>query len=348
MPHTSLIPAHELVTTEGRPRKLRCRGLLLSELALQHGMRFDGRDGEVANFTPLSRLIDSDDGISVTYLASVRFADLLPQRNDVAVVTHAELRGCLREDNAALIVNGDPHDWFFTTLAAAVESGYFERLQGFISPGAKIHKTAIVEDNVHIEAGAVIGAYTVVLANAYIGREVVIKPNATVGADGFENAVIRGRHTLVPHAGGVWLSEGVRFGTSCVDRGLFGDFTFAGPYTTIDNLVHFGHSVRVGKNCALTACSEISGSTVLGDGVWLGPNSTVNQNLTIGDHCYIGTGSVVTRDLPPHSLAYGSPAKVAAIVCTCRNKLHFETGLARCTACGKHYRLDDAGQVRRA
>ena len=347
MARNAVVPAHELVSSNGLPRRLRCRGLLLSELARQHGMGFDGKDGDVAHFTPLSGLDDGDDGISVTYLASSRSADLLPSRNDVAVITRAELRGCLREANSALIVDGDPHDGFFSALAAAVENGHFERLQTFVSPNAKIHKTAVIEENVHIEAGAVLGAYTVIQANVYVGPDAVIKPNATIGADGFENAIIRGHHTLVPHAGGVWLSEGVRVGTSCVDRGLFGDFTFAGPHTTIDNLVHFGHSVRAGKNCSLTACSEISGSTVLGDGVWLAPNATVNQLLNIGDHCYIGTGSVVTRDLPPYSLAYGSPAKVAAKVCVCRHKLQFEAGFATCATCGKHYRLDDAGLVRR-
>ena len=319
---------------------------MLSELARQHGMLLEGRDGEVEGFAPLSGLAKTNGGMLVTYLGSSLFADSLPAGDHVAVITRTELRGCLKQGNAALIVEGEPHDGFFTALASTIQNCHFERVETFISPEAKIHKTAVVEENVHIEAGAVIGAYTVILANTYIGAEVVVKPNATIGADGFENAIIRGRHTLVPHAGGVWLSEGVRVGTACIDRGLYGDFSYAGPCTTIDNLVHFGHSVRTGKDCALTACSEISGSTVLGDGIWLAPNASINQLLTIGDHCYIGTGSVVTRDLPPHSLAYGSPAKVAAQVCVCRHKLQFDGGLATCAACGRQYQRDDKGQVR--
>jgi len=312
-------------------------------------MTFDGKDSQVTNFMPLSGLASSDDGIAVTYLASPRFAGLLRSGSDVAVITRAELRGCLQEGNAALIVDGDPHDWFYTALAAAIENGFFERLQSFVSPDAQIHKTAVVSDNVHIEAGAIVNAGAVILPNTYIGAEVGIKPNATVGGDGFENAVINGRRAIVPHAGGVWLSEGVQVGSStCIDRGLFGDFSFVGAHTTIDNLVHFAHSARTGQNCSLVACSEVSGSVVLGDGVWLGPNVSVNQSLTIGDHCYVGTGAVVTRDLPPHSLAYGSPAKAMAQVCMCRSKLQFEAGLATCTACGKHYLLDATGQVQRA
>jgi UDP-3-O-[3-hydroxymyristoyl] glucosamine N-acyltransferase len=346
--HSALsVSARELVSQEGVPRELRCRGLSLSRLAKDQGMTLKGDDGEVAFFKPLSKLAGLDDEIEVTYLSSSKFADSLKNGSNVAVITRAELRGSLKEGNVALIVDGDPHDCFYTALAWAVENGNYERLEHSISPSAKVHSSAVIGDAVHIEEGAVVGPNAVVLDNTYIGSNVVIKANATVGGDGFENALIRGRRSIVPHAGGVWLSEGVQVGSStCVDRGLFGDFSFAGPYTTIDNLVHFAHSARTGRNCSLVACSEISGSVVLGNGVWLGPNVSVNQSLSIGDHCYVGTAAVVTRDLPPHSLAYGSPAKVAAQVCVCRAKLRFESGAASCALCGRNYKLDSSGQVR--
>ncbi len=343
-----MIPAHELISG-GQPRRLRCHGLFLSELARQNGMTLDGRDGQVRRFTTLDGLSGTDEGIAVTYLSSSRFAGLLQRSSNVAVVTRTDLRDCVPEDNAALIVDGDPHDLFYTAFAAAVENEKFERLEPFVSPTAQVHEMAVIGDHVHIEAGAVVGPCAVILPNTYIGPEVGIKPNATVGGDGFENAVIRGRRTIVPHAGGVWLCEGAQVGSStCIDRGLFGDFSFIGAHTTIDNLVHFAHSAHSGENCSLVACSEVSGAAILGDGVWLGPNASVNQGLTIGDYCYVGTGAVVTRNLLPHSLAYGSPAKVAAQVCVCRSKLQFDHYLATCGTCGKRYRLDSAGQVQHA
>ena len=33
-------------------------------------------------------------------------------------------------------------------------------------------------------------------------------------------------------------------------------------------------------------------------------------DVTIGNNCVIGAGSVVTRSIPPNSLAMGSPARV--------------------------------------
>ena len=48
----------------------------------------------------------------------------------------------------------------------------------------------------------------------------------------------------------------------------------------------------------------------IGDHVWLGAGVTVLKGVTIGDGVVIGAGSVVTSDVPPGSLAAGSPARV--------------------------------------
>lgn len=46
------------------------------------------------------------------------------------------------------------------------------------------------------------------------------------------------------------------------------------------------------------------------DDVWIGSNSTILDGVVIGRGSVIGAGSVVTRDVPPFSVAYGVPAKV--------------------------------------
>lgn len=55
---------------------------------------------------------------------------------------------------------------------------------------------------------------------------------------------------------------------------------------------------------------ESAEAITIGDNVWLGGGVIVCPGVTIGNNCVIGAGSVVTRDVPPDSLAVGSPARV--------------------------------------
>lgn len=62
------------------------------------------------------------------------------------------------------------------------------------------------------------------------------------------------------------------------------------------------------SNCA-PGCN-ISGNVLLKEGAYLGTGTSVIQGLTIGEWTTVGAGSVVVRDLPPHSIAMGAPARV--------------------------------------
>jgi acetyltransferase-like isoleucine patch superfamily enzyme len=52
------------------------------------------------------------------------------------------------------------------------------------------------------------------------------------------------------------------------------------------------------------------GPTIIGDNVWCGANVVVTSGVTIGERSVIGANSVVTTDIPPFSIAAGSPARV--------------------------------------
>ena len=81
-------------------------------------------------------------------------------------------------------------------------------------------------------------------------------------------------------------------------------------------------SVNIGPECLfLTVTHDIGDSTNrcgtphalpirIGTGSWLGARVTVLPGVTIGAGSVIGTGAVVARDIPPHSLAAGVPARV--------------------------------------
>jgi UDP-3-O-[3-hydroxymyristoyl] glucosamine N-acyltransferase len=111
------------------------------------------------------------------------------------------------------------------------------------------------------------------------------------------------------HFGKVIINDNVDIGSNtCIDRGTIND-TIIGEGSKVDNLVHIGHNVRIGKNCVIIAQSMIGGSTVIDDNVWISPSSVIRDGLRIGRHALIGMGSVVTKNIPANEIWIGTPAK---------------------------------------
>ena len=48
----------------------------------------------------------------------------------------------------------------------------------------------------------------------------------------------------------------------------------------------------------------------IGNDVWIGRRVIILPGVSIGDGCVIGASAVVTKDIPPYSIAVGVPAKV--------------------------------------
>jgi acetyltransferase-like isoleucine patch superfamily enzyme len=102
--------------------------------------------------------------------------------------------------------------------------------------------------------------------------------------------------------------------------------TFIGPGTCITG----PGNIEIGANCLIAAQSGIFANNhtffdlglpireqsvtrqgiVIEDDCWLGSGVKVLDGVTIGKGCVIGAGSVVTKDIPPLSIAVGVPARV--------------------------------------
>lgn len=78
------------------------------------------------------------------------------------------------------------------------------------------------------------------------------------------------------------------------------------------HLVSIGDNTVIGRNSALLTHCPIKGARPcsVGKNVWIGFGVIVLPGVTIGDNCIIGAGSVVTKDIPPNSIAAGNPARV--------------------------------------
>lgn len=73
-------------------------------------------------------------------------------------------------------------------------------------------------------------------------------------------------------------------------------------------------STVIGNNCNLsqfvTIGSNEGKAAVIGDNVYIGPNTCIVEDVCIGDNATIGAGSVVTKDIPSNATAAGNYAKV--------------------------------------
>jgi len=102
----------------------------------------------------------------------------------------------------------------------------------------------------------------------------------------------------------VYLGEG--FHISVHDYLRIGDGVVAGPRLIImggdHEFEHIGkwfHEIREGNNLPV----------VIEQDVWIGARVTILKSVTIGEGSVIGAGSIVTKDIPPYTIAVGSPAK---------------------------------------
>lgn len=103
-----------------------------------------------------------------------------------------------------------------------------------------------------------------------------------------------------------------------------GDYTRIGIHCTVIGPVCIGNNVNLAQGITVTALNhnfedptrkidEQGISTkpvVIGDDVWIGANAVILPGVTIGRHVVVAAGAVVTKDVPPHSLVAGVPAKL--------------------------------------
>lgn len=92
-----------------------------------------------------------------------------------------------------------------------------------------------------------------------------------------------------------------------------GDNVFIGPNCTLAAPIHplcpQERNVRIREDGSLFDL-EYAKPIVIGSDCWIASNVVICGGVTIGEGCVIGAGSVVTRDIPPHSLAVGNPCRV--------------------------------------
>jgi acetyltransferase-like isoleucine patch superfamily enzyme len=162
----------------------------------------------------------------------------------------------------------------------------------FIHPTAEVSPQATIGDGTkiwhqaHIREGAQIGS------NCIIGKGVYIDFEVSVGANSkLQNGV------CVYH--GATVEDGV----------------FLGPYVILTN-DRLPRAINPDGTLKKGADWQVS-TILIKHGASLGTGVIVLPGITIGEFAMIGAGAVISREVPPHGLAYGNPARLVGYVCRC-------------------------------
>jgi UDP-2-acetamido-3-amino-2,3-dideoxy-glucuronate N-acetyltransferase len=153
------------------------------------------------------------------------------------------------------------------------------------------HSTAVVDAGARVGAGSKVWHFCHVMRGAQIGAHCVLGQNVFV-------------------AGRARIGDGCRIqnSVSIYDGVTLEDEVFVGPSAVFTNVRN--PRATVDRRDAPVA-------TRIGRGATVGANATIVCGVTIGAYAFIGAGSVVARDVAPHALMIGVPARRKGWICRC-------------------------------
>ncbi|MCL1808739.1 MAG: NeuD/PglB/VioB family sugar acetyltransferase [Clostridiales bacterium] len=82
-----------------------------------------------------------------------------------------------------------------------------------------------------------------------------------------------------------------------------------GSFVAIDVNSICSHDVKIGDGCTISHFCDLTGFSVLGEGVFLGSHAVVCPSVKVGDYAKLGAGAVAIRDVGAHATVVGVPAK---------------------------------------
>ena len=189
-----------------------------------------------------------------------------------------------------------------------------------------IHPTAIISPNATVAEGVHIGAYTIIGDGVTVGAgckfhsHVVVESNTTIGEGNefYPFASIGARTQDLKY-------EGEPTSLVIGDRNVFRESvtihrsTSKTVPTKIGNdnnflaYAHVAHDCEVGDHCIFSNNGTIAGHVVVGDYAIISGLAGVHQFCRIGRHSIIGGCSKIVQDVPPFTIADGSPAELRGV-----------------------------------
>ncbi|WP_432419616.1 DapH/DapD/GlmU-related protein [Halobacterium zhouii] len=154
----------------------------------------------------------------------------------------------------------------------------------------------VIGRNATIRSGTVIYPNVVVGDNFVTGHDALVREDTTIGDD-----VVVGTQTVVDGDTSVGDRVSMQTGVYVPTNTTIERDVFLGPNATLTNDPH-----PLREEC------ELVGPTLEHD-VSVGANATLLPDVTVGERSFVAAGAVVTEDVPPETLAVGTPAEFESL-----------------------------------
>ena len=183
----------------------------------------------------------------------------------------------------------------------------------YIDPDAQLGADTTVLPNTHIEGRSVIGAGCVIGPNTIV-RDSAIGDGSRVEASVVEGAVLAEDVSVGPFAHlrkGARLERGVHMGNfGEVKNATLGPGVKMGHFSYIGD-ADIGEDANIGAGTITCNFDGVKKNhTTVGAHAFIGSDSLLVAPVTIGENARTGAGAVVTKNVPPDTLAVGVPARV--------------------------------------
>ena len=178
-----------------------------------------------------------------------------------------------------------------------------------------VHPSAVVDESAVLGAGCKVWHFSHVLAGSRIGENCIFGQNVMVGPDVTIGSGCKVQNNVSLY-NGITLEDDVFCGPSCVFTNVLT------PRAFVERKDEFL-------------------PTLVGKGATIGANAVIICGVTIGAYAMIGAGAVVTRDVRPHALVLGNPARQSGWVSRSGDVLGADLV---CPRNGEHYEEKD-GQL---
>jgi bifunctional UDP-N-acetylglucosamine pyrophosphorylase/glucosamine-1-phosphate N-acetyltransferase len=182
----------------------------------------------------------------------------------------------------------------------------------YIEPGVTIGRDTIIWPNTYLLGDTRIDEGCTIGPNAYI-RDTQAGKRCEIFASVLEGAVLENDVDIGPFARlrkGAHLANGVHMGN-------FGEIknSYLGPGTKMGHFSYLGDATLAGNvniGAGTITCNYDGKNkypTEIGQDAFIGSDTMLVAPVKIGQGAHTGAGSVVTKDVPPNTLAVGAPAR---------------------------------------